>query len=58
MRERSIIPYKVIDLVIPDQAVMQRGLKDRKSRDGYIVFYLFFMFLFFGYFSIGLPILV
>ena len=33
LRERCIIPYKVIDLVIPDQAVMQRGLKDRKSHD-------------------------
>ena len=47
MRERSIIPYKVIDLVIPDQAIMQRGLKDRKSSDGYIVFY-FSCFYFLG----------
>jgi len=31
LRERSIIPYKVIDLTLPDKVIMQRGLKDRKS---------------------------
>lgn len=31
LRERSIIPHKVIELSIPDHVIMQRGAADRKS---------------------------